>query len=127
MLRGAFSAAAFKRKGGRARFEQAQGLGTDIPPSHTTYNLSLECPSQRNRPPSPRIARICAQVPLTFAACPNASVTRKARELRLPKAVPGLNSAPPPSHAASSLRLECPSHRNRPLRLRIAAQRVREL
>ena len=42
MLRGAFSAAAFKRKGGRARFERAQGLGTDIPLFDAAHSLSLE-------------------------------------------------------------------------------------
>ena len=63
------SATAFwaKKGSGRARFERAQGQGTDILLSHAAPNLGPMCPSQRNRPPRLRFVRKRAEVPLTLA------------------------------------------------------------
>ena len=51
MLRGHSAAAACnKREQESSLLVRAQGLGTDIPLSHAAHSLSLECPSQINRP-----------------------------------------------------------------------------
>lgn len=55
-----------RKESRRARFERARGPGTDIPLSHTTHSLSLECPSNRIRPPRLRLATHNARGPLTF-------------------------------------------------------------
>ena len=40
----------------KGSLRRAQGLGARTPLPHAAHSLSLECPSQRNRHPSPRLA-----------------------------------------------------------------------
>ena len=57
-----------KRKGS-ARFKRAQGLGAHTPLPHAAHSLSLECPSQRNRHPSPTLAAERAREALKSVVC----------------------------------------------------------
>ena len=53
---GVLSARRRSKRKGRARFLRAQGLSAHTPLPHAAHSLSLECPSQRNRHLSPRLA-----------------------------------------------------------------------
>ena len=53
---GVLSARRRSKRKGRARFLRAQGLSAHTPLPHAAHSLSLECPSQRNRHLSRRLA-----------------------------------------------------------------------
>ena len=53
---GVLSARRRSKRKGRARFMRAHGLGAHTPLPHAAHSLSLECPSQRNRHLSRRLA-----------------------------------------------------------------------
>ena len=58
---------------------RAQGLGTHTPLPHAAHSLSLECPSQRNRHPSPRLAAERAREALKSVVCFRRAGVRKRR------------------------------------------------
>jgi len=58
-----------KTKGRELASKRAQGLGAHTPLPHASHNLSLECPSQRNRHPSPRLAAERAREALKSVVC----------------------------------------------------------
>ena len=123
---GVLSARRRSKTKGRARFKRAQGLGAHTPLPHAAHSLSLECPSQRNRHPSPRLAAERAREALKSVVCFRRAGVRKRRGELASKRAQGLGAHTPLPHAAHSLSLECPSQRNRHLSPRLAAERARE-
>ena len=98
------------------------------PLPHAAHSLSLECPSQRNRHPSPRLAAERAREALKSVACFRRAGVRKRRGELASKRAQGLGAHTPLPHAARSLSLECPGQRKRhlPKPHRLAAERARE-
>ena len=124
---GVLSARRRSKRKGRARFLRAHGLGAHTPLPHAAHSLSPECPSQRNRHLSPRLAaeraRGSSEVGGVLSARRRCDKGRG--ELASMRAQ-GLSAHTPLPHAAHSLSLECPSQRNRHLSRRLAVERARE-
>ena len=76
---GVLSARRRSKRKGRARFMRAQGLGAHTPLPHAAHSLSLECPSQRNRHLSPRLAAERAREARKSVVCFRRAGVRKGR------------------------------------------------
>ena len=121
-----FRRAGVRKRRGELASKRAQGLGAHTPLPHAAHSLSLECPSQRNRHPSPRLAAERAREALKSVVCFRRAGVRKRRGELASKRAQGLGAHTPLPHAAHSLSLECPSQRNRHPSRRLAAERARE-
>ena len=76
---GVLSARRRSKRKGRARFLRAHGLGAHTPLPHAAHSLSLECPSQRNRHLSPRLAAERAREARKSVVCFRRAGVRKGR------------------------------------------------
>ena len=79
---GVLSARPISKRKGRARFTRAQGLSAHTLLPHAAHSLSLECPSQRNRHLSSRLAVERARVALKSVVCFRRAGVDHKRKLR---------------------------------------------
>ena len=120
-----FRRAGVRKRRGELASKRAQGLGAHTPLPHAAHSLSLECPSQRNRHPSPRLAAERAREALKSVVCFRRAGVRKRRGELASKRAQGLGAHTPLPHAAHSLSPGCPSQRNRHPSPRLAVERAR--
>ena len=105
---------------------RAQGLSAHTPLPHAAHSLSLKCPSQRNRHPSPRLAVERARGKLGSRWCAfGAPAFENEGESSLHARAQGLGAHTPLPLAARSLSPGCPSQRNRHPSPRLAVERAR--
>ena len=98
------SARRISKRKGRARFTRAQGLGAHTLLPHAAHSLSLECPSQRNRHLSSRLAVERAREARKSVVCfRRAGVDHKRKGRARFMRAHGLGAHTPLPHAAHSL------------------------